>query len=132
MNDTQDKNLNTIAEELVEYFPEFVTRDKDGNIYGVRYDELNRLMLYAFQDVHAKYEEQKEETRLIGDQLLDVLDKLDKYERLDEVLSKFDIDRLAHMYKGWQFCWPFSLCRVGGMLWLRLMSMLAGVSHVNI
>jgi hypothetical protein len=47
-----------IAEEVAEVNPDLVVRDKNGEIYGVRYDSVNAMLLNEFLKEHRKNEEQ--------------------------------------------------------------------------
>ena len=56
-----DDNTNTpqfglIAEEVAEVNPDLVVRDKDGEIYTVRYDAVNAMLLNEFLKEHNKVE----------------------------------------------------------------------------
>jgi uncharacterized coiled-coil protein SlyX len=48
-----------IAEDVAEVNPDLVVRDKDGEIYTVRYDAVNVLLLNEFLQEHKKVEEQQ-------------------------------------------------------------------------
>jgi uncharacterized coiled-coil protein SlyX len=48
-----------IAEEVGEVDPNLVVRDKDGEIYSVRYDAVNAMLLNEFLKEHRKVEEQQ-------------------------------------------------------------------------
>jgi septal ring factor EnvC (AmiA/AmiB activator) len=47
-----------IAEEVAEVNPDLVARDKNGEIYTVRYDQVNAMLLNEFLKEHKKVEEQ--------------------------------------------------------------------------
>ena len=47
-----------IAEEVAEVNPELVVRDENGEIYTVRYDAVNAMLLNEFLKEHRKNEEQ--------------------------------------------------------------------------
>jgi trimeric autotransporter adhesin len=56
----QDRpQFGLIAEEVAEVNPDLVTRDKDGEIYTVRYDAVNVMLLNEFLKEHKKVEEQQ-------------------------------------------------------------------------
>jgi uncharacterized coiled-coil protein SlyX len=56
----QDRpQFGLIAEEVAEVNPDLVMRDKDGEIYSVRYDAVNVLLLNEFLKEHKKVEEQQ-------------------------------------------------------------------------
>jgi tRNA1(Val) A37 N6-methylase TrmN6 len=48
-----------IAEEVAEINPDLVVRDKNGEIYTVRYDAVNAMLLNEFLKEHRKVEEQE-------------------------------------------------------------------------
>jgi hypothetical protein len=48
-----------IAEEVAEINPDLVVRDKNGEIYTVRYDAVNAMLLNEFLKAHRKNEEQE-------------------------------------------------------------------------
>jgi hypothetical protein len=48
-----------IAEEVAEVNPDLVVRDADGEIYTVRYDAVNAMLLNEFLKEHRKVEELK-------------------------------------------------------------------------
>jgi len=47
-----------IAEEVAEVNPDLILRDKEGEIYSVRYDAVNAMLLNEFLKGHRKMEEQ--------------------------------------------------------------------------
>jgi len=49
-----------IAEEVAEVNPNLVVRDKNGEIYSVRYDAVNAMLLNEFLKEHCKNEQQEE------------------------------------------------------------------------
>jgi hypothetical protein len=48
-----------IAEEVAKVNPDLVVRDKNGEIYTVRYDAVNAMLLNEFLKEHRKVEEQE-------------------------------------------------------------------------
>jgi hypothetical protein len=48
-----------IAEEVAEVNPDLILRDKAGEIYSVRYDAVNAMLLNEFLKAHSKMEEQE-------------------------------------------------------------------------
>ena len=48
-----------IAEEVAEVNPDLILRDKEGEIYSVRYDAVNAMLLNEFLKEHRKNEEQE-------------------------------------------------------------------------
>jgi Chaperone of endosialidase len=63
------RQFGLIAEEVAEVNPDLVVRDKDGEIYSVRYDQVNAMLLNEFLKQHKKVEAQsqkieEQETRI--------------------------------------------------------------------
>ena len=48
-----------IAEEVAKLNPDLVVRDRDGEIYSVRYEAVNAMLLNEFLKEHRKNEEQE-------------------------------------------------------------------------
>jgi len=59
-SDTKDTpQFGLIAEEVAQVNPDLVVRDSDGEIYTVRYDAVNAMLLNEFLKEHRKVEEQE-------------------------------------------------------------------------
>jgi hypothetical protein len=56
---TNRPEFGLIAEEVAEVNPGLVVRDKNGDIYTVRYDAVNAMLLNEFLKEHKKLEEQQ-------------------------------------------------------------------------
>ena len=56
---TDTPQFGLIAEEVAEVNPDLVVRDKNGEIYTVRYDAVNAMLLNEFLKEHRKNEEQE-------------------------------------------------------------------------
>jgi len=56
---TGTPQFGLIAEEVAEVNPDLVARDKDGEIYTVRYDQINAMLLNEFLKEHKKVEAQQ-------------------------------------------------------------------------
>jgi len=58
-NDSQGiPQFGLVAEEVAKVNPDLVVRDADGQIYTVRYDAVNAMLLNEFLKEHRKIEEQ--------------------------------------------------------------------------
>ena len=53
---TGTPQFGLIAEEVAEVNPDLVVRDKNGEIYTVRYDQVNAMLLNEFLKEHRKVE----------------------------------------------------------------------------
>ena len=59
-SDTKGRpQFGLIAEEVAKVNPDLVVRDKDGEIYTVRYDQVNAMLLNEFLKAHRKMQEQE-------------------------------------------------------------------------
>jgi predicted ribosome quality control (RQC) complex YloA/Tae2 family protein len=56
---TGTPQFGLIAEEVAEVNPDLVVRDKNGEIYTVRYDAVNAVLLNEFLKEHRKVEQQE-------------------------------------------------------------------------
>ncbi len=56
---TNTPQFGLIAEEVAEVNPDLVVRDENGEIYTVRYDAVNAMLLNEFLKEHRKIEEQQ-------------------------------------------------------------------------
>jgi hypothetical protein len=56
---TNTPQFGLIAEEVADVDPDLVVRDKDGEVYTVRYDAVNAMLLNEFLKEHRKVEELK-------------------------------------------------------------------------
>ena len=55
----ETSQFGLIAEEVAEVNPDLILRDKEGEIYSVRYDAVNAMLLNEFLKEHRKNEEQQ-------------------------------------------------------------------------
>ena len=55
---TETPQFGLIAEEVTEVNPGLVVRDENGEIYTVRYDAVNAMLLNEFLKEHRKVQEQ--------------------------------------------------------------------------
>ena len=61
-NDSKStRQFGLIAEEVAKVNPNLVVRDKDGQIYTVRYDAVNAMLLNEFLKEHSTVQELKKE-----------------------------------------------------------------------
>jgi hypothetical protein len=57
-DETNRPEFGLIAEEVAQVNPDLVVRDENGDIYTVRYDAVNAMLLNEFLKEHRKVEEQ--------------------------------------------------------------------------
>ena len=81
---TNRPEFGLIAEEVAEVNPDLVVRDDNGEIYTVRYDAVNAMLLNEFLKEHRKVEQQaremQEQQATIAQQRKDSQAKSDKLE----------------------------------------------------
>ena len=58
-DNTNRPEFGLIAEEVAEVNPDLVVRDENGQIYTVRYDAVNAMLLNEFLKEHKKMREQQ-------------------------------------------------------------------------
>jgi uncharacterized coiled-coil protein SlyX len=58
-DNTNTPQFGLIAEEVAAVNPDLVVRDENGEIYSVRYDAVNAMLLNEFLKEHRKNEEQE-------------------------------------------------------------------------
>jgi len=58
-DNTSTPQFGLIAEEVAKVCPDLVLRDKNGEIYTVRYDAVNAMLLNEFLKEHGKVQEQQ-------------------------------------------------------------------------
>ena len=56
---TDTSQFGLVAEEVAEVNPDLVVRDDNGEIYTVRYDAVNAMLLNEFLKAHRKMQEQE-------------------------------------------------------------------------
>ena len=62
-DNTNRPEFGLIAEHVAEVNPDLVVRDENGEIYTVRYDAVNAMLLNQFLKEHHKVEEQEASTK---------------------------------------------------------------------
>ena len=58
-DNTKTPQFGLIAEDVADVNPDLVVRDENGEIYTVRYDAVNAMLLNEFLKEHRKNEEQE-------------------------------------------------------------------------
>jgi Chaperone of endosialidase len=75
---TNKPEFGLIAEEVAEVNPDFVVRDENGEIYTVRYDAVNAMLLNEFLKEQATVQELKKEIAALTARLNQQESKIDK------------------------------------------------------
>ena len=58
-DNTQTPQFGLIAEDVADVNPDLIVRDENGEIYTVRYDAVNAMLLNEFLKEHRKNEQQE-------------------------------------------------------------------------
>jgi Chaperone of endosialidase len=77
---TDRPEFGLIAEEVAEINPDLVVRDENGDVYTVRYDAVNAMLLNEFLKEHRKVEEQAATIAELKRTINTVLARLDEYD----------------------------------------------------
>ena len=67
-----------VAEEVAEVNPDLVVRDQNGEIYTVRYDAVNAMLLNEFLKEHRKAQQQQQEIDFLKAELREQRDLIQK------------------------------------------------------
>jgi DNA-directed RNA polymerase specialized sigma54-like protein len=88
-DNTNTPQFGLTAEEVAEVNPDLVVRDKNGEIYTVRYDAVNAMLLNEFLKEHRTVQEQQKE--------IDALKAELKEQRalIQKVNDKVELDKPA-------------------------------------
>jgi hypothetical protein len=82
---TATRQFGLVAEEVAEINPDLVVRDKNGDIYTVRYDAINAMLLNEFLKEHRKNDEQQATIRRLEEQIEALSASLQKVSALLEL-----------------------------------------------
>ena len=77
-DDKGTPQFGLIAEDVAQVNPDLVTRDENGEIYSVRYDAVNAMLLNEFLKEHRKVQKLEAVLRTINKRLKDQDAKIDK------------------------------------------------------
>ena len=82
-----------IAEEVAEVNPDLVVRDENGEIYSVRYDQVNAMLLNEFLKAHRKLEEQETTITELKKQMETVVVRLKEHDsKMQRVSAEIELD----------------------------------------
>ncbi len=82
----QTAQFGLIAEEVSKVNPDLVLRDDKNQIYGVRYDAVNAMLLNEFLKEHRKVQEQQEELEVLKEKVAEVESLEKRLKALEELL----------------------------------------------
>lgn len=85
---TNTPQFGLIAEEVAEVNPDLVVRDENGEIYTVRYDAVNAMLLNEFLKAHKKVREMEAAMMQMAAQLAEQATQIQKVNaRLEETIA---------------------------------------------
>ena len=76
-----------IAEEVAEVNPDLVVRDENGEIYTVRYDAVNAMLLNEFLKEHRKNEEQEATIAQLKKEMETIVARLKEHDSKIQTVS---------------------------------------------
>jgi Chaperone of endosialidase len=77
-----------IAEDVAEVNPDLVVRDKNGEIYTVRYEAVNAMLLNEFLKEHRKVEQMEKQIEVLASGLEKVSAQLEASQLTKQVALK--------------------------------------------
>jgi phosphoglycolate phosphatase-like HAD superfamily hydrolase len=83
-----------IAEDVAKVNPDLVVRDKNGEIYTVRYDAVNAMLLNEFLKEHRKNEEQKATIAQLEKGMKTVIARLEEQaSQIQKVSARIEVSK---------------------------------------
>jgi Chaperone of endosialidase len=83
-----------IAEDVAKVNPDLVVRDKNGEIYTVRYDAVNAMLLNEFLKEHRKVEEQEATIAQVKKEMETVVARLTEHEsKIQKVSAQIEVGK---------------------------------------
>jgi len=98
-DNTNTPQFGLIAEEVAEANPDLVVRDENGEIYTVRYDQVNAMLLNEFLKEHKKVEEQQARISELNSRAATEEARIDQQQKGIEVLTAQIKEQAAQIQK---------------------------------
>jgi len=98
-DNTNTPQFGLIAEEVAEANPDLVVRDENGEIYTVRYDQVNAMLLNEFLKEHKKVEEQQARISELNSRAAREEARIDQQQKGIEVLTAQIKEQAAQIQK---------------------------------
>src|SRR5438045_8547482 len=93
---TDTSQFGLIAEEVAEINPNLVVRDENGEIYTVRYDAINAMLLNEFLKEHRKAQEQQSTIAELKRQMETVVARLKQQDsKIQKVSDQVELSKAA-------------------------------------
>ena len=91
---TGTPQFGLIAEEVAEVNPDLVVRDDKGDIYTVRYDAVNAMLLNEFLKEHKKVEEQQAKIAQLTQEMAAIVAHAKEQDsKIQKVSAQIELDR---------------------------------------
>ena len=93
-DNTGTPQFGLIAEEVAEVNPDLVVRDENGEIYTVRYDAVNAMLLNEFLKEHRKNEEQQATIAQLKKEMETVVARLKEHDsQMQRVRTQLEVSK---------------------------------------
>ena len=93
---TRTPQFGLVAEEVAEVNPNLVVRDESGEIYSVRYDAVNAMLLNEFLKEHQKNDEQQATIAQLKNEMASLTATVkDQAEQIQKVSLQVELSRSA-------------------------------------
>ena len=90
-DNTKTPQFGLIAEDVADVNPDLIVRDENGEIYTVRYDAVNAMLLNEFLKEHRKVERLEKQIEMLSAGLQKVSAQLEASRPTAEVALKIDM-----------------------------------------
>jgi trimeric autotransporter adhesin len=91
---TTTPQFGLVAEDVAEVTPDLVVRDDNGDIYAVRYDAVNAMLLNEFLKEHKAFVEEQKKVEKLEAALAAVTKRLNEQEaKIERVSAQMDIPK---------------------------------------
>ena len=95
-DNTKTPQFGLIAEDVADVNPDLIVRDENGEIYTVRYDAVNAMLLNEFLKEHRKVERLEKQIEMLSAGLQKVSAQLEASRPTAEVALKIDMWKSAN------------------------------------
>jgi predicted ribosome quality control (RQC) complex YloA/Tae2 family protein len=95
-DNTKTPQFGLIAEDIADVNPDLIVRDENGEIYTVRYDAVNAMLLNEFLKEHRKVERLEKQIEMLRAGLQKVSAQLEASRPTAEVALKIDMWKSAN------------------------------------
>jgi hypothetical protein len=95
-DNTNEPEFGLVAEDVAEVNPHWITRDREGEIFGVRYEVIPILLLNEFLKEHKKVEEQQASISQLKSEMQTMVAQLkEQAAQIQKVSAQLEVNRPA-------------------------------------